>query len=77
MLDMFKRPTDPPEFYHYYGIPAATTLGLYGIGRLSGKCPEIDAAAGTLSGLLCIGGIAGLVSYPYHALSLVSGCTYL
>lgn len=73
MLDMFKRPTDPPEFYHYYGIPAATTLGLYGIGRLTGKFPEIDAAAGTLSGLLCIGGIAGLASQATSRLGAVSG----
>jgi hypothetical protein len=28
MLDMFKRPDDPPEHYHLYGIPVATTLGL-------------------------------------------------
>jgi hypothetical protein len=23
MLDHFKRPTDPPEFYHYYAAPVA------------------------------------------------------
>jgi NAD(P) transhydrogenase len=57
MLDMFKRPTDPPEYYHLYGIPAATTMALYGAGALSGKFPEIHAGAATLSGLLCIGGI--------------------
>lgn len=73
MLDMFKRPTDPPEYYHYYGIPAATTLCLYGVGRLTGKFPEIDSAAGTLSGLLCIGGIAGLASQSTARLGAVSG----
>ena len=63
MLDMFKRPDDPPEYYHYYGIPAATTLGLYTIGSATGKFPELDASVSTLSGLLCIGGIGGLVTY--------------
>ena len=73
MLDMFKRPDDPPEYYHYYGFPAATTMGLYGIGAASGKFPEIDAAAATLSGLLCIGGIGGLASQTTARLGAVSG----
>ena len=30
MLDMFKRPTDPPEYNYLYGVPAATFLGAYG-----------------------------------------------
>ena len=73
MLDMFKRPDDPPEYYHYYGAPAAATLGLYTAGSLSGKFPEIDAAAATLSGLLCIGGIGGLASQTTARLGAVSG----
>ena len=73
MLDMFKRPDDPPEYYHYYGIPAVTTLGLYTIGTLTGRFPEIDAAAATLSGLLCIGGIGGLASQKTARLGAVSG----
>ena len=73
MLDMFKRPTDPPEFYHLYGVPAAGALTLYGIGSMSGKYPEIDSAAATLSGLLCIGGIGGLASQTTARLGAVSG----
>jgi H+-translocating NAD(P) transhydrogenase len=73
MLDMFKRPTDPPEYFHLYGIPAATTMGLYGLGSVSGKFPELDAACGTLAGLLCIGGIAGLASQKTARLGAVSG----
>lgn len=73
MLDMFKRPDDPPEYYSYYGAPAALTLGMYGIGSMSGKFPEIDAAAATLSGLLCIGGIGGLASQSTARLGAVSG----
>ena len=73
MLDMFKRPDDPPEFYHLYGVPAGAATALYGIGTMSGKFPEIDAAASTLSGLLCIGGIAGLASQNTARLGAVSG----
>ena len=70
---MFKRPTDPPEYYHLYGIPSMGALTLYGAGTLSGKFPEIDAAAGTLSGILCIGGIGGLSSQSTARLGAVSG----
>mmetsp|Transcript_25934 Transcript_25934/g.43238 ORF Transcript_25934/g.43238 Transcript_25934/m.43238 type:complete len:1054 (+) Transcript_25934:196-3357(+) len=73
MLDMFKRPDDPPEYYHLYGIPAATTVGLYSVGAMSGGFPEIHAGAGTLAGLLCIGGIGGLASQKTARLGAVSG----
>ena len=73
MLDMFKRPDDPPEYYHLYGIPTGAAMGLYGIGSMTGKFPQLDAAAGTLSGLLCIGGIAGLASQSTARLGAVSG----
>jgi len=73
MLDMFKRPDDPPEYYHLYGIPAGATALVYGIGSMTGKFPEMDAAASTLSGLLCIGGIAGLASQQTARLGAVSG----
>ncbi|KAL7466245.1 hypothetical protein ACHAXS_006536 [Conticribra weissflogii] len=73
MLDMFKRPTDPPEYYHLYGIPAAGSLAFYGAGSMSGHVPEIDSAAATLSGLLCIGGIGGLASQNTARLGAVSG----
>lgn len=73
MLDMFKRPDDPPEYYNYYAYPAAGALGLYGIGTLSGKFPEIDTSASTLASLLCIGGIGGLASQSTARLGAVSG----
>jgi len=73
MLDMFKRPTDPPEYYHLYGAPAALTLGLYGAGVMSGKFPELNSAAATLASLLCIGGIGGLSSQSTARLGAVSG----
>lgn len=73
MLDMFKRPDDPPEYYHFYGVPTAGVMALYGLGKMSGKFPEIDAAAACLSGLLCIGGIGGLASQTTARLGAVSG----
>ncbi len=73
MLDMFKRPDDPPEYYNYYMYPTAGVLGLYGIGSMSGKFPEIDSAASTLASLLCIGGIGGLASQSTARLGAVSG----
>jgi NAD(P) transhydrogenase len=73
MLDMFKRPDDPPEYYHLYGIPAAGTMVFYTAGSVSGHVPEIDSAAATLSGLLCIGGIGGLASQKTARLGAASG----
>jgi len=75
MLDMFKRPDDPPEYYHLYGIPAASTLVLYTAGAASGSFPEIHSGAATLSSLLCIGGIGGLASQTTARLGAVSGQT--
>lgn len=72
MLDMFKRPDDPPEYYHLYGIPAGAALTLYSIGSMTGKYPQIDSAASTLAGLLCIGGIAGLASQKTARLGCVN-----
>lgn len=73
MLDMFKRPDDPPEYYNYYMYPTAGVIGLYGVGSMSGKFPEIDTAASTLASLLCIGGIGGLASQKTARLGAVSG----
>ena len=73
MLDMFKRPDDPPEYYHLYGIPAASTMALYGAGTYTGAYPQLDAAASTLAGILCIGGIGGLSSQTTARLGAASG----
>ena len=47
MLDMFKRPDDPPKYYHLYGVPAVGSLAFYTAGSMSGYVPEINSAAGT------------------------------
>merc|ERR1712227_451212 len=63
MLDMFKRPTDPPEYNMVMGIPAATFLAAYGLAVSQGY-PEIHQIAYLGSGLCCVGALAGLSSQP-------------
>lgn len=41
--------------------------------KTTGHVPEIDSAAGTLAGLLCIGGIGGLSSQSTARLGAASG----
>lgn len=36
MLDMFKRPDDPPEYYHMYLLPSGALLGGYALAKLAG-----------------------------------------
>jgi NAD(P) transhydrogenase len=70
MLDMFKRPTDPKEYYGYYAAPALLTAGLFGVGYQS---PHMTDSLLTLSGILCIGGIAGLSTQSTARLGSISG----
>ncbi|KAG8131130.1 putative NAD(P) transhydrogenase mitochondrial-like protein [Naja naja] len=58
MLDMFKRPTDPPEFNYLYLLPAALFVGGYGTALQSGYNIEQMMYLG--SGLCCVGALAGL-----------------
>jgi NAD(P) transhydrogenase len=59
MLDMFKRPGDPPEYNQLYAIPAVALLGTYGIGTAMGY-PEMTSTAYLAASGLCIGSIACL-----------------
>ena len=72
MLDMFKRPDDPPEFYEYYGVPAAALLAGYTATSLMGY-ELMSPTVATCAALGCIGGIAGLASQKTARLGLVSG----
>merc|ERR1712038_545526 len=63
MLDMFKRPTDPPEYNSLYGVPAATFLGAYAYAVSQGY-PEVHQMAYLASSLCCVGALAGLSSQP-------------
>jgi NAD(P) transhydrogenase len=58
MLEMFRRPTDPPEYTHYYFVPAAVSVG----GYFATKAIGVDTVgmAYVASGVMCIGGIAAM-----------------
>lgn len=61
MLDMFKRPNDPPEYNFLYVIPAGALLGSYSYGALNGF-DEIHTFAALTSSLCCVGALSGLAS---------------
>merc|ERR1711990_314754 len=63
MLDMFKRPTDPPEYPLMMGIPLAAFLSAYGYAVAQGY-PEVHQMAYLSSGLCCIGALGGLSAQP-------------
>jgi NAD(P) transhydrogenase len=63
MLDMFKRPTDPPEYNYLYGIPASAFLASYGWAVSQGY-PEVHQMAYLTSSLCCIGALGGLSAQP-------------
>ncbi|KAJ8287297.1 hypothetical protein GJAV_G00049960 [Gymnothorax javanicus] len=58
MLDMFKRPTDPPEYNYLYLLPAGLFVGGYAGALSSGYNIEQMMYLG--SGLCCVGALAGL-----------------
>ncbi|RMD41714.1 hypothetical protein DV735_g3389, partial [Chaetothyriales sp. CBS 134920] len=61
MLDMFKRPMDPPEYPWLYAIPGA----LFGVGFIAAASTGMAALVQggyLISSLLCISSISGLAS---------------
>nr|XP_022901005.1 NAD(P) transhydrogenase, mitochondrial-like [Onthophagus taurus]XP_022901007.1 NAD(P) transhydrogenase, mitochondrial-like [Onthophagus taurus] len=61
MLDMFKRPEDPPEYNSLYALPAALFMGGYGYAAIQ-NLPEVHQAAYLAASLCCVGALAGLSS---------------
>ncbi|WZN58855.1 beta subunit of NAD(P) transhydrogenase [Chloropicon roscoffensis] len=61
MLDMFKRPDDPPEYNYLYLMPGAAVMGAYGLGSAAGYA-EMTSMAYLSSSLCCIGAIASLAT---------------
>jgi H+-translocating NAD(P) transhydrogenase len=59
MLDMFRRPDDPPEHNELFFVPAATLLGLYALGTYV-RAPQIAAMTYLASAAACIGAIGCL-----------------
>ncbi|XP_042365178.1 NAD(P) transhydrogenase, mitochondrial-like [Plectropomus leopardus] len=58
MLDMFKRPSDPPEYNYLYLLPGGVFVGGYAAALQSGYNIEQMMYLG--SGLCCVGALAGL-----------------
>jgi len=60
MLDMFRRPGDPPSYNSLMAVPALTAVGAYALAAANGHMdPTLAYTAASLS---CIGGIACLAS---------------
>lgn len=64
MLDLFRRPTDPKDFFQFYTVPAALILaGLAGAGFAGiGDLGNVSGAVAIASSICCIAAIAGLAS---------------
>ncbi|XP_025089360.1 NAD(P) transhydrogenase, mitochondrial-like [Pomacea canaliculata] len=62
MLDMFKRPDDPPEYNYLYAIPGAAFLAGYGYCAQAGTYPDIHQMAYLAASLCCVGALTGLSS---------------
>ncbi|KAI0471541.1 NAD(P) transhydrogenase mitochondrial precursor [Xylariaceae sp. FL0804] len=61
MLDMFKRPTDPPEYPWLYAIPAVLFGGGFLAAASSGAAGLVQAGY-LVSSVLCIGSLSGLAT---------------
>eukprot|EP01035_Chromulina_nebulosa_P017810 gene17810-23420_t len=74
MLDMFRRPTDPPEFNHYYLLPSVVAITGSGALLATGLAPTSLAPMLALgSSLACVGGINCLSSQTTARLGISVG----
>jgi len=74
MLDMFKRPTDLPEYTSLWAIPAAAGLATYASLFMSGTpLGELNSMLYLVSSLFCIAAIGGLSSQQTARLGNVYG----
>jgi NAD(P) transhydrogenase len=61
MLDMFRRPTDPPEYPWLYAVPGVLFGGGYLVAASTGMAGLVQAGY-MVSSVLCIGSLTGLAS---------------
>ena len=61
MLDMFRRPTDPPEYPWLYAVPGLLFGGGYIAAASTGMAGLVQAGY-MVSSILCIGSLTGLAS---------------
>jgi len=71
MLDVFKRPTDPPEHYNLYAAPVGAMVCGYGLTKGMGY-EQMDKVTALAGSVCCIGGIGGLASQSTARLGLIS-----
>lgn len=76
MLEMFRRPTDPPSYNHLYGIPAGIFTAGYLTSILAGA-PHIHQMAYLASSTFCILSIACLSSQEVRPTNKENSYIYL
>lgn len=76
MLDLFKRPTDPPEYSYLYAIPAVLFTGAFIWAASSGLGGMVQSGY-FISTMLSIGALTGLASQVSFALMNPQDRTYL
>lgn len=64
MLDLFKRPNDPNEYFEYYALPAGLLIGGLAAAALNdiGDLSNVSGSVGIASAICCIAAIAGLAN---------------
>jgi H+-translocating NAD(P) transhydrogenase len=72
MLDMFKRPTDPPEYPWLYGVPAVVFGGGFLAAASTGAAGLVQAGY-LVSSVLCISSISSLASQTTARMGNVLG----
>jgi len=60
MLDLFRRPEDPKDYFEFYAIPAALLLGGLGAAYLGGNLDNVSGTVSVAAAICCIAAIAGL-----------------
>lgn len=63
MLDLFRRPTDPKEFFGFYSIPVGVMIaGLGATAVNGGNLESVSGVVGIAASICCIAAIAGLAN---------------
>jgi len=77
MLDLFRRPEDPKEFFEFYGVPVTIILAGMAAAALS-PMGDLEVMSGTVeiaASILCISAIAGLANQKTARTGNVLGMT--
>jgi len=61
MLDMFRRPSDPPEYSYLYGLSGVASMSALYYAKSIGIA-HVETMGFLTSAVLCIGAIVGLAS---------------